>query len=193
MTYEKAHAILKTKKEFGENLMIVDLIRNDLYELLPRVTMKELMSVEEYKTVYQLVSVISGDAMSGENPTYTGLDILKHSLPPGSMTGAPKKSSVELLQNEIEPMVSSPLSPTKHVRGLYSGVTGYYSLNGKGDFSVNIRCIFSQDNEKNNKKEKHKKHWKIGAGGAITVLSTKEGEWEEMLVKMNSTLQIFTN
>ena len=207
MTYEKAHEILKTRKEFGENLMIVDLIRNDLYELLPQVTMKELMSVEEYTTVYQLVSVISGSSLSNKDSAYTGLDILKHSLPPGSMTGAPKKSSVELLQTCIEPMVcafdaysTDTDSPNthfssinaSHVRGLYSGVTGYYSLNGKGDFSVNIRCIFSQDNNKDESKNL-KKHWKIGAGGAITVLSTKEGEWEEMLVKLNSTLQIFTN
>lgn len=172
MTFAKAESILKTPKEFGENLMIVDLIRNDLYKLLEKVEIDSLMTVEEYETVYQLVSVIKGNTPL--NKDLSGLDILKSSLPPGSMTGAPKIKSVELLQKEIE------VKDTNE-RGIYSGVTGFYSLNKKGDWSVNIRCLFSNDN----------KMWRLGAGGAITVLSDLEGEYEEMKIKLESAVQIF--
>lgn len=172
MTFAKAESILKTPKEFGENLMIVDLIRNDLYKLLERVEIDSLMTVEEYETVYQLVSVIKGNTPL--NKDLSGLDILKSSLPPGSMTGAPKIKSVELLQREIE------IKDTNE-RGIYSGVTGFYSLNKKGDWSVNIRCLFSNDN----------RLWRLGAGGAITVLSDLEGEYEEMKIKLESAVQIF--
>lgn len=179
MTFEKATSILKTPKEFGENLMILDLIRNDLYELLDKVSVEELMSVEEYETVYQLVSVVKARGMA--NSQYSGLDVLKHTLPPGSMTGAPKKITVELLQDQIENAMN------KHIhscgaRGVYSGVTGYMSCNGNGDWSVNIRCMYSYDNCDT---------WYIGAGGAVTVLSTLEGEWEEMHIKLESALQVF--
>lgn len=178
MTLEKATQILKTPKEFGENLMILDLIRNDLYELLQNVSVEEFMSVEEYKTVYQLVSVVRATGM--DDSPYQGMDILKHSLPPGSMTGAPKKITVELLQEKIEPVVNSITCGGR--RGVYSGVTGYWSLNGRGDWSVNIRCMYSYDSGSN---------WHLGAGGAITVLSTLEGEREEMFTKLESALQVF--
>ncbi|ONH69292.1 Aminodeoxychorismate synthase [Cyberlindnera fabianii] len=98
-SYEEATEILNTPKELGENLMIVDLIRHDLYELLNKVEVTKLMSVEEYKTVYQLVSVIEGYF---EGTPYRGIDILSRALPPGSMTGAPKKRSVEILQKMLE-------------------------------------------------------------------------------------------
>lgn len=178
MDLEEATKVLKTPKEFGENLMILDLIRNDLYELLPNVKVEEFMSVEEYQTVYQLVSVVKAYGMSKSN--YNGMDILKHSLPPGSMTGAPKKISVELLQENIEPVVNEMICGGN--RGVYSGVTGYWSLNGRGDWSVNIRCLYSYDSGK---------QWILGAGGAITVLSTLEGEREEMFTKLEAALQIF--
>lgn len=178
MDLEKATKVLKTPKEFGENLMILDLIRNDLYELLPNVKIEEFMSVEEYQTVYQLVSVVKAYGMSKSN--YNGMDILKHSLPPGSMTGAPKKITVELLQEKIEPVANEMICGGN--RGVYSGVTGYWSLNGRGDWSVNIRCLYSYDSGK---------QWNLGAGGAITVLSTLEGEREEMFTKLEAALQIF--
>lgn len=178
MNLDKATKILKTPKEFGENLMILDLIRNDLYELLPDVEVEEFMSVEEYKTVYQLVSVVKATGMA--QSCYTGMDILKHSLPPGSMTGAPKKITVEKLQAEIEPVVNEVTCGGR--RGVYSGVTGYWSLNSRGDWSVNIRCMYSYNSGQN---------WHLGAGGAITVLSTLEGEREEMFTKLETALQVF--
>lgn len=178
MTYEKAKAILNTPKEFGENLMILDLIRNDLYEILPDVEVKEFMSVEEYSTVYQLVSVVKAYGLADSK--YSGIDLLKHTLPPGSMTGAPKKITVELLQDEIEDKLN--VSTMGANRGIYSGVTGYWSLNDKGDWSVNIRCMYSYDSGST---------WNIGAGGAITVLSSLSGEKEEMFTKLESALQVF--
>lgn len=178
MTIEKATEILKSPKEFGENLMILDLIRNDLYELLPNVSVEEFMSVEEYRTVYQLVSVVKAYGLN--ESIYSGIDILKYSLPPGSMTGAPKKITVELLQDEIENKINKHIN--KGSRGIYSGVTGYWSANGNGDWSVNIRCMYSYNNGDT---------WQLGAGGAITVLSTQEGELEEMYTKLESALQVF--
>lgn len=174
MTLQKATEILKTPKETGENLMIVDLIRHDLYEFLKRVEVSKLMSVEEYHHVFQLVSVIDGYF---ENTPYSGIDVLSHSLPPGSMTGAPKKRSVELLHHLEE---GQP-------RGLYSGVCGYWSLNNKADWSVVIRSLYNY--EKENGKDSNL--WRIGAGGAVTVLSTLEGEWEEMMTKLDTALQSF--
>ncbi|AET38224.1 4-amino-4-deoxychorismate synthase Ecym_2502 [Eremothecium cymbalariae DBVPG len=182
VSVEEATKILKTPKEFGENLMILDLIRNDMYELLPKVSAKEIMLVEEYETVFQLVSVVKAEGI--KDSIYTGLDILKHSLPPGSMTGAPKKITVGLLQKDIEDKLNEHLPQVRGLRGAYSGVTGYLSVNGNADWSVNIRCMYSYDNATN---------WYIGAGGAITVLSTLEGEWEEMHTKLNTALQLFSN
>ena len=180
MTYQRAADILRTPKEFGENLMILDLIRNDLHELIPRVEVEEFMAVEEYETVYQLVSVVKAYGIDAS--PYSGIDILKHSLPPGSMTGAPKKATVELLQDHLENELNRKVR-SDGTRGIYSGVTGYWSINGNGDWSVNIRCCYSYTNGS---------EWYLGAGGAITVLSTLEGELDEMYTKLDSNLQVFT-
>jgi para-aminobenzoate synthetase len=179
MTREMAESILNTPKERAENMMILDLIRHDLHRILGsgKVTVSQLMSVEEYASVYQLVSVIEGDIPSGQDEDrtpVTGLDILASSLPPGSMTGAPKKRSVEILQT-LE---------SEEERGIYSGVLGYMSVCGAGDWSVIIRSAYRYDYE-------GKGQWWVGAGGAVTALSTPQGEWEEMMVKLESTLSAF--
>lgn len=122
------------------------------------------MSIEEYQTVYQLVSVISGHA---SNP----LSVLAASLPPGSMTGAPKKRSCQLLRS---------IEGALHARGIYGGVVGYLDVGGGGDFSVAIRTAFKWEDEP---------AWKVGAGGAVTVLSEAEAEWEEMVTKRESVLK----
>ncbi|KAK4632419.1 Aminodeoxychorismate synthase [Fulvia fulva] len=168
MTRKKAEEILGSAKERAENLMIVDLIRHDLAGVIGenQVRVPKLMSVEEYETVYQLVSVIEGNL--GTNAS--GASVLAASLPPGSMTGAPKKRSCELLQ-KIE---------RGQPRSLYSGVIGYFDVGGGGDFSVVIRTAFKWDDDAD---------WRVGAGGAITVLSEPEAEWEEMLTKRESVLQ----
>ena len=124
------------------------------------------MSVEEYETVFQLVSVIEGKVAAPGRC----IETLARSLPPGSMTGAPKKRSCELLK-EVEG--GKP-------RGLYSGVLGYLDVGGGADFSVVIRTAFKWLGE----------NWWVGAGGAVTALSEPEAEWEEMLTKRASVLDV---
>ena len=200
-----ASAILNTRKERAENLMIVDLIRHDLHGVVGagNVHVEKLMQVEEYETVYQLVSVIEGQLPPPRSKSHlhnsitpqssvgasskkhkvtkdaqreqkqkpkTGIDLLRASLPPGSMTGAPKLSSCELL-----------LDIENHApRGVYSGVLGYLDAGGGGDFSVVIRTLVGWGDE-----------WKVGAGGAVTALSTEEGEWAEMGAKCEAALGVF--
>lgn len=161
----------------------------------------KLMVVEEYATVYQLVSVIEGQCIPS-NPTSSrpstgprGLDVLRASLPPGSMTGAPKKRSCEILR-DLEP----------RNRGIYSGVLGYLDVGGGGDLSVVIRTAISVDTASDTDKAyvgtqngngvDHSLSagdtYRIGAGGAVTIQSTDEGEFTEMDVKLSSVLSAFT-
>lgn len=169
-TFASASAQLNTPKERAENLMIVDLIRHDLYRFAESVKVEKLMVVEEYASVYQLVSVISGRLPEGTS----GFDVLAKSLPPGSMTGAPKKRSVELLQ-DVEDAE----------RGVYSGVLGYWSVCGAGDWNVVIRTAVRHDEETIiDAKGRECDVWRVGAGGAITALSTAESEFEEMETKL---------
>ena len=180
LSREEATAILAVPKEQAENLMILDLIRHDLNGICRGVNVPGLMVVEDYDSVYQLISVIEGKIPKplcfGPGEGKSGIDCLAASLPPGSMTGAPKKRSCELLQS-IE----------KKPRSIYSGVLGYMDISGKGDFNVLIRSMYKWDDECGSGKAK----WNIGAGGAVTTLSTEEGEWDEMLTKLQSTHRLF--
>lgn len=185
MTLEAATTILRTPKEMGENLMIVDLIRHDLNTFIDDVSVSSLMTVEEYKTVFQLVSVIQGNLSPAKK--FTGIDVLQLSLPPGSMTGAPKKRSVEILQ-DIEALQKTTASGGR--RGIYSGVAGYWSITDDSDWSVVIRSVMHYKHDREN--DSMFDVWRIGAGGAITVLSDANDEWEEMQVKLWSALQTFT-
>lgn len=204
-TRAEAEALLDVEKERAENLMIVDLVRHDLYGVCGagNVAVTRLMGVEEYESVWQMVTVVvgnipGGDGNSGtranlnkkgvpqeissngseQGPRYSGIDVLAASLPPGSMTGAPKKRSCELL-NEIE----------YGRRSLYSGVVGYMDVGGRGDFSVNIRCAFKWDDESQN--DDGNDTWYVGAGGAVTALSEDRAEREEMETKLFNTLNGF--
>ena len=201
-TREQATALLSVQKERAENLMIVDLIRHDLNTVVRSgdVNVKGLMVVEEYESIYQLVSVIEAKLFMPSharpsslscsqnskstphlsNLATTGIDVFAASLPPGSMTGAPKRRSCQLLQ-EIEGYKA---------RSVYLGVLGYKCVSGKGDFSVVIRSAFKW--AKSGQDDEQQEEWRIGAGGAVTSLSTEEGEWEEMLTKLHSTLGVFT-
>ncbi|KAK3074588.1 para-aminobenzoate synthase, (PABA) [Teratosphaeriaceae sp. CCFEE 6253] len=172
VTRKDAEEVLGSEKERAENLMIVDLIRHDLNgtEVAQNVRVPKLMCVEEYETVFQLVSVIEGDL----DATAPHTAALANSLPPGSMTGAPKKRSCELLR-----AIEGEHKP----RGLYSGVLGYLDVGGGGDFSVVIRTAFKWADED---------VWRVGAGGAVTALSEPEAEWEEMLAKRQSVLDVLT-
>ncbi|KAG6814121.1 hypothetical protein H0H92_002116 [Tricholoma furcatifolium] len=173
-----------SKKEVAENLMIVDLIRHDLHGVVGElVEVKQFCAVEEYETVWQLVSVIEGrlEDNSVANPhSQIGWEVLRQSLPPGSMTGAPKKRSVEILQ-----------SLEDEERNLYSGVFGYWCVGGGGDWSVAIRSCFKYGHPPShapgaNVPSSWTEEWTVGAGGAITALSDPEAEWDEMLLKLQS-------
>ncbi|KAL0579457.1 para-aminobenzoate synthase, (PABA) [Marasmius crinis-equi] len=168
-------------KEVAENLMIVDLIRHDLHGVVGLdVNVKQFCGIEEYETVWQMVSVIEGKlpVHAGGNGQL-GLEVLKNSLPPGSMTGAPKKRSVEILQTLED-----------QDRSLYSGVFGYWCVGGGGDWSVAIRSCFRHEENDGSARAEHEE-WVIGAGGAITALSEPEGEWDEMVTKLQSALGAF--
>jgi para-aminobenzoate synthetase len=182
-TLKDAIPLLDIPKEKAENLMIVDLVRHDLYGVCGsgKISVPRLMLVEEYRSVFQMISVVEGQIPATGG--YTGLDVLAASLPPGSMTGAPKKRSCEILQ-DVE----------GKERSLYSGVVGYMDVGGRGDWSVNIRCMYRWDDEDEvlgGDEGKRVETWHIGAGGAVTTLSTPEGEREEMLTKLNGTLGVF--
>ena len=199
-TLAEAEKILHIPKEEAENLMIVDLVRHDLHGICGagHVSVPHLLKVEEYQSVFQMITVVEGRlphapphhggaAAAAPRAARTGWDVLAASLPPGSMTGAPKKRSCELLQ-QIE---------GRQERSLYSGVVGYMCASGSGDWSVTIRSMFRWDDEQGRPAdgaggddEAHEV-WHIGAGGAVTILSTPEGEREEMFTKLAGPLGVF--
>ncbi|KAM9885747.1 hypothetical protein VD0002_g7414 [Verticillium dahliae] len=190
-TLAAAEAILHVPKEEAENLMIVDLVRHDLHGVCGpgRVAVPHLMRVEEYASVFQMITVVDarlperrrGPIQPQADAPHTGLDVLAASLPPGSMTGAPKKRSCELLA-ELE----------GRERGLYSGVIGYMDVTGRGDWSVTIRTMWRWDDEEEGEEGEGGDVWHIGAGGAVTILSTPEGETEEMFTKLAGPLGVFS-
>ena len=158
-------------KNRAENLMIVDLLRNDLNRVcqVDSVHVPKLMQIESYATVHQMVSTIRGVLQQDKN----AIDVLQACFPGGSMTGAPKLRSMEILDQLEEGMP----------RGPYSGCLGYISLNGSMDMNIVIRSavlIPKNDNEW---------HVSIGAGGAITALSESEDEYEEMLLKARAVVE----
>lgn len=199
-TVSQAEAILHVPKEIAENLMIVDLVRHDLHGVcgVGNVTVPDLMKVEEYATVFQMITVVNGqlpkrrsEKIDGARRNrmspqcqYTGLDALAAALPPGSMTGAPKKRSCKLLQ----------VIEGQQERSLYSGVVGYMDVMGAGDWSVTIRAMFRWDDEDapaGEGESEPREVWRIGAGGAVTILSTSEGERDEMFTKLAGPMGVF--
>ena len=182
-TLAQAEKILHVPKEEAENLMIVDLVRHDLYGVCgpQNVRVPDLLKVEEYASVFQMITAVHGQ-LSPES-SLNGLDVLAATLPPGSMTGAPKKRSCELLR-VVEP----------EERSVYSGVVGCFDVCGQGDWSVTIRTMFHWDDEmeqSDTEGGEEREIWRIGAGGAVTILSTAEGEREEMFTKLCGPLGTF--
>lgn len=161
-------ALAADVKEQAENLMIADLCRHDLTAIcVPEsVAVPALNKVETYQTVHQLVSTVTGQREEGVGPWRA----LRAAFPPGSMTGAPKRRSVELL-HELE---------GRKPRGVYSGVLGYIALDGTSDFAVVIRTLVVRGEELT-----------LGAGGAITLLSDPDSEWNEVKVKVEAVSRVF--
>jgi para-aminobenzoate synthetase len=196
MTMEKAREILGTTKEMAENLMIADLIRHDLYGICGSggVRVEKLLEVEDHGRVYQMITHVKGEVrpeqlgyavrhmpqLKSSNMAVHGLTALQRCLPPGSMTGAPKERSCLHLRH-IE----------ARKRSVYSGVMGYLDLGGGGSFSVLIRTAFTRSSDEDAGEQSHQT-WRIGAGGAVTTLSTAEGEWQEMLTKLRTVCNVFT-
>jgi para-aminobenzoate synthetase component 1 len=159
----------QSEKERAENIMIVDLVRNDLGRIkgVQEVKVEELCKIYSFPHVHQMISTISAQLDS----TVQFSDIIVSSFPMGSMTGAPKVRAMELIE-EYE--------TTK--RNLFSGSVGYINPNGDFDFNVIIRSLlYNQSNQ----------YLSLSTGGAITYLSQSETEYEESLLKANAILQLF--
>ena len=155
----------KSEKDKSELLMIVDLERNDLNRVCRPGSVKvtELFSVEEYATVFHLVSDIEGDLEESKNI----MDLLEAAFPGGSITGAPKYRAMEII-DEME----------NNKRNLYTGSIGYLTLDGDCDFNIVIRTALHKDGK-----------YYLGVGGGITAESDLEFEYEETLQKAKAVLQ----
>jgi para-aminobenzoate synthetase len=168
---EIAARLKESVKDRAENLMIVDLLRNDFGRVckVGSVHVPKLMQIETYATVHQMVSTVRGTV---DGRTTNAIDVIEACFPGGSMTGAPKHRTVEIL-DEIEQGVS---------RGPYSGCLGYISLNGCMDMNIIIRTAVLTPSQAC---DQSSEAWKvsIGCGGAITALSDSNAEYEEMLLK----------
>jgi len=155
------HDLGQDEKERSENIMIVDLVRNDLSKTAIKGSVKvsELCKVYSFDQVHQMISTVTAEVSHTKSP----VEVLRTSYPMGSMTGAPKVSAMKIIEE---------LEDTK--RGLYSGSVGYFTPNNDFDFNVIIRSILY--NETN-------KYVSYSVGGAITVKSTAEAEYQECLIK----------
>ena len=159
--------LLEDPKERSENVMIVDLVRNDFSRIAQRGTVKvdELMKIYTFETVHQMVSMIS--CRIREDVHFS--DIVKAVFPPGSMTGAPKISAMKLIEKH-----------ESFRRGIYSGSIGYIMPNGDFKMNVIIRTLVY------NKKQKY---LSCGVGGAITINADPEQEYQECKVKIGKILR----
>ena len=162
---ELARSLLASVKDRAENVMIVDLERNDIGRVCRYGTVKvtELAILETYPTVFHLTSTVVGQLGEGRDR----IDLLKATFPGGSITGAPKVRSMEIIDE---------LEPTR--RSVYTGSLGYLSFNGDMDLDIVIRTIIVKDG---------RAHFQVG--GAITYDSDPEAEYQETLDKGGAMMQ----
>jgi len=160
--------LLANEKERSENIMIVDLVRNDLSRTASKgsVEVEELCGAYTFKQVHHLISTVVSTVESDKSP----IEIIKTTFPMGSMTGAPKISAMKIIEE---------LEETK--RGLYSGAVGYFTPDNNFDFNVVIRSILY--NQENN-------YVSFSVGSAITSLSVPEKEYEECLLKAKAMREV---
>ena len=161
-------SLLNSAKEKAENIMIVDLVRNDLSRICKEgsVHVKELFGIYSFPQVHQMISTVAGDI----EKTLHWTEAIKATFPMGSMTGAPKKRVMELIET---------LEKTR--RGLFSGSIGYVSPDGDFDFNVVIRSILYNAGTR---------YLSFQTGSAITFYSQAEKEYEECMLKAAAMMQV---
>jgi para-aminobenzoate synthetase component 1 len=154
-------ALVNSEKDRAENVMIVDLVRNDLARSCQSGTVEvpELFGIYTFETVHQMISTVTGQL----RPTVHPIDALQYAFPPGSMTGAPKVMAMELIEHF-----------EKTRRGLYAGALGYFDPAGNFDFNVLIRSVFYHQTAQ---------YVSFQVGGAIVFDSVAEDELDECRVK----------
>lgn len=160
--------LLHSQKERAENVMVVDIVRNDLSKVCKNgsVTVDELFGLYSFPQVHQMISTITGQILPGTS----FVDIIKASFPMGSMTGAPKKRVMDLIEKY-----------EKTRRGIYSGSVGYITPNGDFDFNVVIRSIVYN---------KSSQYLSYQVGSGITHYCQAEEEYEECLLKASAIEKI---
>ena len=164
-----AEELRTDEKEVAENVMIVDLMRNDLsrVSVVGSVEVQNLLNVETYANVHQLVSTVTSSLRPGLNV----VDVVEACFPAGSMTGAPKLAALKLLHR----LEAGP-------RGIYSGAFGYLSLDGSSELAMVIRSIVMTKNLA-----------MIGTGGGITSGSHPHSEWNETILKVRPLVQALSD
>jgi len=163
---ELAEELSNSKKDQAENLMIVDLLRNDIGKncATGSVSVPHLFAIESYKTVHHLVSTVTGKLAKGKHV----LDLIKGAFPGGSITGAPKLRAMEIIE-ELEP----------HRRSVYCGSIGYISFDGQSDTNIAIRTMIWNQNK-----------IYFQAGGGIVMDSEMEAEYQETYDKVEAMLKV---
>lgn len=167
---ESKTELSQNPKERSENIMIVDLVRNDLSHTATKgsVQVEELCGIYTFKQVHQMISTVVSNIDKSTSP----LEVIKTTFPMGSMTGAPKISAMKIIEE---------LEETK--RGLYSGAVGYFTPDNDFDFNVVIRSILYNAKEK---------YVSFSVGSAITAESKPESEYEECLLKAKAMREVLS-